>query len=74
MTVGYFLLLGTVTIFGGAAVLAFWWAIRSGQMENFDRNARTIFAPDEPIGETTDMILGPKANPVESEEYERDWE
>ncbi|HEV3144274.1 MAG TPA: cbb3-type cytochrome oxidase assembly protein CcoS [Gemmataceae bacterium] len=58
MTVGYILLLGSVTIFGGAAVLAFWWAIRTGQMDNFDRNSRSIFAPDEPIGETTDMVLG----------------
>jgi cbb3-type cytochrome oxidase maturation protein len=58
MTVGYMLLLGSVTVFGGAAVFAFWWAIRTGQMENFDRNSRTIFAPDEPVGEMTDCVLG----------------
>lgn len=57
MTVGYLLLLGSVTIFGGVAVLAFYWAIRRGQMENFDRHATTIFGPDEPIGEMTDDIL-----------------
>jgi cbb3-type cytochrome oxidase maturation protein len=74
MTVTYLLLLGSVTIFGGAAVLAFWWAIRSGQMENFDRNSRTIFAPDEPIGETTDLVLAPKEKPRDTDEFEQSWE
>ena len=57
MTTGYLLLILTLLIFGGAAVLALAWAISSGQMENLSRGANSIFASDEPIGEMTDMVL-----------------
>jgi cbb3-type cytochrome oxidase maturation protein len=49
---------GSVVLFGGAAVLAMGWAFRSGQFENFDRGARSIFGPDEPVGEPTDAFPG----------------
>lgn len=55
-----FLILATVLVsialFGGAAVLALGWAFRDGQFENFDAGAKSIFGPDEPIGETTDAF------------------
>ena len=47
---------GSVVVFGGAAVLALGWAFRDGQFENFDRGARSIFGPDEPVGEPTDAF------------------
>ncbi|MCS6866843.1 MAG: cbb3-type cytochrome oxidase assembly protein [Gemmataceae bacterium] len=46
--------IGSMVLFGGAAVLALGWAFRSGQFDNFDRGAKSIFGPDEPIGEATD--------------------
>ena len=49
---------GSIVAFGGAAVLAMGWAFRNGQFENFDRGSRSIFGPDEPIGEPTDDVLG----------------
>lgn len=52
----YAVLLGSVVFFGGAAVLALAWAVRDGQFENFERSARTIFDPDEPIGKVTDRF------------------
>jgi cbb3-type cytochrome oxidase maturation protein len=50
----YAVLLGSVFFFGGAAVLALSWAVRDGQFQNFERTARSIFDPDEPIGQITD--------------------
>ncbi len=48
--------IGSIVLFGGAAVLALGWAFRSGQFSNFDRGAKSIFGPDEPIGEPTDSF------------------
>lgn len=48
--------LGSMVLFGGAAVLALGWAFKHGQFENFDRGARSIFDADEPIGEPTDAF------------------
>lgn len=49
-------IVGAVVLFGTAAVLAMGWAVRAGQFENFDRGARSIFGPDEPVGEPTDAF------------------
>jgi cbb3-type cytochrome oxidase maturation protein len=56
----YAVVFGSVGLFGLAAVLAFRWAFRSGQFENFQRGSRAIFDPDEPIGEVTDRFPGAK--------------
>ncbi len=48
------IVIGSVIFFGGAVVLALGWAFRSGQFDNFQRGSRSIFGPDEPIGEPTD--------------------
>jgi cbb3-type cytochrome oxidase maturation protein len=48
------IVIGSVVFFGGAVVLALGWAFRDGQFDNFHRGARSIFGPDEPIGEPTD--------------------
>ncbi len=50
--------IGSIVLFGGAAALALGWAFRDGQFDNFDRGAKSIFSPDEPIGEATDAFPG----------------
>lgn len=50
--------IGSIVLFGGAAVLALSWAFRTGQLENFHRGAESIFGPDEPVGEATDAFPG----------------
>ncbi len=49
---------GSIVLFGGAAALALGWAFRDGQFDNFDQGAKSIFGPDEPVGEATDAFPG----------------
>ena len=49
---------GSIVVFGSTAVLALGWAFRNGQFENFQQGARSIFGPDEPVGEVTDAFPG----------------
>ena len=49
---------GSIVVFGGAAVLALGWAFRDGQFDNFQQGALSIFGPDEPVGESTDVFPG----------------
>ena len=51
-------IVGSIVLFGGAAVLALGWAFKNGQFENFDQGSKSIFGPDEPIGEPTDAFPG----------------
>ncbi len=53
--------IGSLVLFGGAAVLAFGWAFRDGQFENFERGSRSIFGPDEPVDEPTDAFPGERS-------------
>ena len=54
----YAVLLGSVFVFGGAAVLALSWAVRSatGSLKILSASAQSIFDPDEPIGQPTDYF------------------
>lgn len=56
---------GSIILFGGAAVMALGWAFRSGQFDNFQRGALSIFGPDEPVGEPTDSFPGEPSGPPE---------
>jgi nitrogen fixation-related uncharacterized protein len=47
---------GSILCFGSAAVLALGWAFRTGQFNNFQRGALSIFDADEPVGEPTDFF------------------
>jgi cbb3-type cytochrome oxidase maturation protein len=55
--------IGSIVLFGGAAVLALGWAFKNGQFDNFDQGSKSIFGPDEPIGEPTDAFPGEPAAP-----------
>ena len=61
---------GSMVLFGGAAVLALGWAFRDGQFDNFQQGAQSIFGPDEPVGEGTDAFPG---EVVEAAEEESSW-
>jgi hypothetical protein len=50
--------IGSIVVFGTAAVLAMGWAFRNGQFENFQQGSLSIFGPDEPVGEPTDAFPG----------------
>ncbi|MFM8272496.1 MAG: cbb3-type cytochrome oxidase assembly protein CcoS [Gemmata sp.] len=54
--------IGSIVLFGGAAALALGWALRDGQFDNFEQGARSIFGPDEPVGEATDAFPGERAS------------
>jgi cbb3-type cytochrome oxidase maturation protein len=47
---------GSIVLFGGATVLALGWAFRSGQFDNFQKGAQSIFDADEPVGKMTDAF------------------
>jgi len=61
--------IGSIVVFGTAAVLAMGWAFRHGQFENFQQGSLSIFGPDEPVGETTDAFPGEAMR----EEVEEIW-
>ena len=65
MTLFYVLIWGFAAVCGVTAVYGLVWAIRSGQVRNFGRGARSIFDDEEPIGEMTDRFPG---EPPDSEE------
>jgi cbb3-type cytochrome oxidase maturation protein len=50
--------LGSLLVFGTGAVFAFWWAMKTGQFENFERASQSIFDADEPVGQPTDVGPG----------------
>ena len=52
----YVVIFGTVVLLGLTVVILFGWAIKSGQLRDFERGATTIFDPDEPQGEETDWF------------------
>ncbi len=55
--------LGSMILFGGAAVLALGWAFKNGQFDNFDRGSKSIFDADEPVGEQTDAFPNEPRSP-----------
>jgi nitrogen fixation-related uncharacterized protein len=66
---------GSVVLFGGATVMALGWAFRDGQFDNFQQGALSIFGPDEPVGEMTDVFpdaISQEAN--DQREADRDGE
>ncbi|MFQ3670708.1 MAG: cbb3-type cytochrome oxidase assembly protein CcoS [Verrucomicrobiia bacterium] len=55
----YFIMLGLAMLaLGGSALLALYWAARSGQYRNLEKSAEVIFDGDEPVGAQTDFFPG----------------
>jgi cbb3-type cytochrome oxidase maturation protein len=46
---------------GCTAVLALYWAGKTGQFQDMRAGAETIFDEEEPIGKPTDMVLGKRS-------------
>jgi cbb3-type cytochrome oxidase maturation protein len=55
---GYILIFGSLAAFAAIVIWAMWWAIRGGQMSDFQRGATSIFDDDEPMGTATDAFPG----------------
>lgn len=56
MTAGIILLVGGLVFLSGSALAAFYWSVKSGQLDNLTDAARTIFDDDEPVGTATDKF------------------
>ncbi len=56
MTIALVTLFLLVIAFSAIAIWAFGWAARTGQFQNLEKGARSIFALDEPIGQPTDRF------------------
>jgi hypothetical protein len=68
MTLAYVVIFVSFLFFGLSVVLALAWALRNGQMENFQRGATAIFDPDEPLGAITDSFPTTQRNADAAEE------
>ncbi len=58
MKLAYLLIWGSMLAFGTSAVWALVWAIRRGEMSDFQAGAESIFDGDEPVGKATDTFPG----------------
>ena len=56
MTFAYILMWGCMLVFGASAVWALVWAIKSGEFNNLEQGAASIFDHEEPIGVVTDAF------------------
>ena len=61
MEVIYILVPAGILFLGGSALLAFFWAVRTGQLRNLNKGAEVIFDEGEPIGTPTDRFPGARA-------------
>lgn len=68
MTLAYLVIFLSFVLFSASVVMALAWALRNGQMENFQRGATAIFDADEPEGTATDSFPGLRTDVQESEE------
>ncbi|QDU60876.1 hypothetical protein Pan216_17290 [Planctomycetes bacterium Pan216] len=68
----YWVIYGTVILFGVTVVAAFVWAIRTHQFQKFQQGAVSIFDPDEPVGEMTDGFPGESGPPPEVLDCDQD--
>lgn len=49
-----------------SAVYALYWASKNGQLDDFEKGARTIFTDEEPEGEMLDGFPGEEPGPGNS--------
>lgn len=50
-----------IVFLSGSALVAFYWAAKTGQFRNLRQGAQVIFDEDEPIGQPTDHFPGKSA-------------
>lgn len=53
-----FLMILMGVLFFITATLVLYWCAKNGQLRDFDKSSRSIFADDEPEGEETDFFPG----------------
>ena len=58
MTLVYGLIWGSWVLFGVVTIWALGWAVRTGQFNQLDHGASTLFDEEEPIGRMTDTFPG----------------
>ncbi len=51
------LVFALIGAFSASVIYALWWALRGGQMSDFQKGATSIFDEEEPIGRVTDTLL-----------------
>ncbi|MDX2080903.1 MAG: cbb3-type cytochrome oxidase assembly protein CcoS [Terrimicrobiaceae bacterium] len=56
MTAGVILLVGGLVFLSGSALAAFYWSVKTGQLNNLAEGAKSIFDEDEPVGVSTDKF------------------
>jgi len=50
------LIIGGLIFLSGSALIAFYWAAKTGQFRNVNSGANVIFDSDEPVGKPTDRF------------------
>lgn len=66
MEVIYILVPAGILFLSGSALLAFYWAVKTGQFRNMRKGSEVIFDKDEPIGRPTDCFPDRKPENAES--------
>jgi cbb3-type cytochrome oxidase maturation protein len=56
MIVSAILILGGLVFLSGTALVAFYWAAKTGQFRDLKAGSEVIFDEDEPIGRATDRF------------------
>lgn len=72
MSIAFLLIFGSMFAVGTSAVLALFWAGRTGQFSDMKNGARVIFDEDEPVGEPTDVVLETRAERKARKEARKD--
>jgi cbb3-type cytochrome oxidase maturation protein len=52
----HFLVPAGIVFLSGSAILAFYWAVKTGQFRHLEKGATVIFDEDEPIGKPTESF------------------
>lgn len=58
MNTGLVLLAFGLVFLSGSALLALWWALKDGQIQNLEEASAVIFDAEEPVGVLTDAFPG----------------
>lgn len=61
MTIVWILVVCSVVLLPGLALLALNWAIRHGEFRNLEKQALSIFDEEEPVGQVSDHFPGSSA-------------